>query len=50
MSTSIFSQIVSGLIPCYKVAEDDNHLAFLDISLIRNLSESIAVIALANAI
>ena len=32
MSTSIFSQIVSGLIPCYKVAEDDNHLAFLDIS------------------
>ena len=30
--SSIFSQIVSGLIPCYKVAEDDNHLAFLDIS------------------
>ena len=28
----IFFQIVSCLIPCYKVAEDDNHLAFLDIS------------------
>ena len=28
---SIFSKIVSGDIPAYKVAEDDNHLAFLDI-------------------
>ena len=29
--SSVFSKIVSGDIPSYKVAEDDNHLAFLDI-------------------
>ena len=29
--SSIFSQIISGEIPCYKIAEDDNHIAFLDI-------------------
>ena len=29
---SIFSRIVSGEIPCYKVAEDDRYLAFLDIN------------------
>ncbi|HEX2977403.1 MAG TPA: HIT family protein, partial [Bacteroidales bacterium] len=29
---SVFSKIVSGEIPCYKVAEDDNFLAFLDIN------------------
>jgi histidine triad (HIT) family protein len=28
---SIFSKIVSGEIPCYKIAEDMNYLAFLDI-------------------
>ena len=28
---SIFSKIVSGNIPAFKVAEDDNHFAFLDI-------------------
>jgi len=28
---SIFSKIVAGEIPCYKVAEDDLFLAFLDI-------------------
>ena len=28
---SIFSKIVSGEIPCHKVWEDDEHLAFLDI-------------------
>jgi histidine triad (HIT) family protein len=28
---SIFSKIVAGEIPCHKVAEDENHLAFLDI-------------------
>jgi histidine triad (HIT) family protein len=28
---SIFSRIVGGEIPCYKVAEDENFLAFLDI-------------------
>lgn len=27
----IFSKIVAGEIPCYKVAEDMNYLAFLDI-------------------
>ncbi|MCB1069901.1 MAG: HIT family protein [Verrucomicrobia bacterium] len=30
MST-IFSKIISGEIPCYKLAEDDRFLAFLDI-------------------
>ncbi len=29
---SIFSRIVAGEIPSYKVAEDDKHSAFLDIS------------------
>lgn len=29
---SIFTKIVNGEIPAYKVAEDDNFLAFLDIS------------------
>ncbi|GAA3927292.1 nuclease A inhibitor family protein [Hymenobacter algoricola] len=29
---SIFSRIVSGELPAYKVAEDDAHLAFLDIT------------------
>ena len=28
---SIFSRIVSGEIPCYKIAEDENYFAFLDI-------------------
>lgn len=29
---SIFSKIVVGEIPCYKIAEDDNYFAFLDIN------------------
>ncbi len=29
---SIFSQIILGQIPCHKVAEDDGHIAFMDIS------------------
>lgn len=29
---SIFSRIVAGGIPCYKVAEDDKYFAFLDIN------------------
>ena len=29
---SIFSKIISGEIPCYKVAETDDFLAFLDIN------------------
>lgn len=32
---SIFSRIVSGELPCYKVAEDDRFLAFLDLSPLR---------------
>lgn len=29
--SSLFSKIVTGEIPCYKIAEDEKHLAFLDI-------------------
>ena len=29
--TSIFTKIINGDIPCYKVAEDDHYFAFLDI-------------------
>lgn len=29
---TIFSKIIMGEIPCYKVAEDDNYFAFLDIN------------------
>ena len=28
--SSIFTKIVNGEIPCYKIAEDENYLAFLD--------------------
>lgn len=28
---SVFSKIVSGEIPCYKIAEDEKHLAFFDV-------------------
>lgn len=31
MST-IFTKIINGEIPCYKIAEDENFLAFLDIN------------------
>jgi histidine triad (HIT) family protein len=30
--TSIFSKIIKGEIPSYKIAEDENYLAFLDIN------------------
>jgi len=30
--TSIFTKIVNGEIPCYKVAETDDFLAFLDVN------------------
>lgn len=33
--SSIFSKIVSGEIPCYKIAENDAFLAFLDITPLR---------------
>jgi len=29
---SVFTKIINGEIPCYKVAEDDNYFAFLDIN------------------
>lgn len=29
---SVFTKIINGEIPCYKVAEDDNYIAFLDIN------------------
>jgi histidine triad (HIT) family protein len=29
---TIFTRIIQGEIPCYKVAEDENHIAFLDIN------------------
>lgn len=29
---SIFSRIIAGEIPCYKIAEDDSFIAFLDIT------------------
>lgn len=29
---SVFTRIINGEIPCYKVAEDEKHLAFLDIN------------------
>lgn len=31
METSLFTKIVNGEIPAYKVAEDDRYLAFLDV-------------------
>jgi len=34
MST-IFTKIINGEIPCYKIAEDENYFAFLDISPLR---------------
>ncbi len=30
--SSIFTKIIQGEIPCYKVAEDENFIAFLDIN------------------
>jgi histidine triad (HIT) family protein len=29
---TVFTKIVKGEIPCYKIAEDENYLAFLDIN------------------
>ena len=29
---SIFTKILNGEIPCYKIAEDENYLAFLDVN------------------
>jgi histidine triad (HIT) family protein len=30
--SSLFTKIINGEIPCYKIAEDDSFLAFLDIN------------------
>jgi histidine triad (HIT) family protein len=30
--SSIFTKIINGEIPCYKIAEDDNFIAFLDVN------------------
>ena len=30
--SSIFTKIVNGEIPCYKIAEEENYLAFLDVN------------------
>lgn len=32
---TIFTKIIKGEIPCYKIAEDDNYFAFLDINPIK---------------
>jgi histidine triad (HIT) family protein len=32
---TIFTKIIRGEIPCYKIAEDDNYFAFLDINPLR---------------
>jgi histidine triad (HIT) family protein len=29
---SIFTKIINGEIPCYKIAEDENYIAFLDVN------------------
>jgi histidine triad (HIT) family protein len=30
--SSIFTKIIEGEIPCYKIAEDENYFAFLDVN------------------
>ena len=30
--SSIFTKIINGEIPCHKIAEDENYLAFLDVN------------------
>ncbi|HZK65355.1 MAG TPA: HIT domain-containing protein, partial [Puia sp.] len=35
MKMSIFSKILQGIIPSYRIAEDDYFLAFLDINPLR---------------
>lgn len=32
MEDSIFTKIIKGEIPCYKIAENDNFIAFLDVN------------------
>jgi histidine triad (HIT) family protein len=42
MDNCIFCKIIAGEIPCYKVYEDENFLAFLDISP-RNLGHTLVI-------
>ncbi len=35
MMASIFTKIIQGNIPCYKIAEDDNFISFLDINPVK---------------
>jgi histidine triad (HIT) family protein len=37
MEDSIFTKIINGIIPCYKIAEDDNFIAFLDINTLKEV-------------
>ena len=32
MEDSIFTKIIKGVIPCFKIAEDDKFIAFLDVN------------------
>jgi histidine triad (HIT) family protein len=32
---TVFAKIIDGVIPCYKIAEDENYFAFLDINPLR---------------
>ena len=32
---TIFTKIIKGEIPCYKIAENENYFAFLDINPLR---------------
>ena len=32
MENSIFTKIINGIIPCYKISENDNFIAFLDVN------------------
>jgi histidine triad (HIT) family protein len=34
--SSIFSKIIAGEIPCYKIAENDKYIAFLDVFPLKN--------------
>jgi len=39
---TVFSKIINGEIPCYKIAEDENYFAFLDIRPL-NLGHTLVV-------
>ena len=43
---SIFSKIIAGEIPCYKITEDEHHIAFLDAASYAALMEFSRTVAL----